>query len=76
LVVKFGVLGTQSFHAIAIKVLKKEGPLTTDELTKKISKYRKFRGETPNRTISAILNRSIHVKYVGNGRYDIIPKTL
>ena len=59
-----------------IKVLKKEGPLTTDELTKKISKYRKFRGETPNRTISAILNRSIHVKYVGNGRYDIIPKTL
>jgi len=71
LVVKFGVLGTQSFHAIAIKVLKKEGPLTTDELTKKISKYRKFRGETPNRTISAI-----HVKYVGNGRYDIIPKTL
>ena len=69
-------MGTSSFHAIAIRILKNSSPLTPDELAKKIAKYREFRGETPNRTVSAILNRSIHVKYVGNGRYAVLKNTL
>ena len=64
-------MGTSSIHAIAVKILTNSGPLTPNELAKKISKYREFRGETPNRTVSAILNRSIHIKNVGNGRYAI-----
>ena len=72
---RISFMGTSSIHAIAIKILKNSNPLTPNELTKKISKYREFRGETPNRTVSAILNRSIHVKYVGNGRYAIIPNS-
>jgi hypothetical protein len=72
---KISFMGTSSIHAIAIRILKNSKPLTPDELAKKISKYREFRGETPNRTVSAILNRSIHVKSAGNGRYTIIPNS-
>ena len=68
---KVGFAGTDSIHAIAVKILKNSAPLTPNELAKKISKHRKFHGATPNRTVSAILNRSKHVKYVGNGLYSI-----
>jgi len=64
-------MGTYSIHSLAIKILKNSTPQTPDELAKKIAKYRKFGGSTPNRTVSAVLNRSIHVKYVGNGRYTV-----
>ena len=68
---KVSYSGTSSIHAIAIKILKKSKPLTPNELAEKILEHRKFGGGTPNRTVSAILNRSIHVKYVGNGRYTV-----
>jgi len=69
-------MGTTSIHAIAVKILEEGKPLTINELVEKISKIREFRGHTPNRTVSAILNRSLHVKYVGDGRYGIIPNAL
>ena len=68
---KVSFSGTQSIHAIAVKILKNSRPLTPNELVEKILKFRTFGGGTPNRTISAILNRSIHIKHVGNGRYTI-----
>jgi hypothetical protein len=69
-------MGTSSIHAITVKILENSGPLTINQLVKEISKIREFRGQTPNRTVSAILNRSLHVKYVGDGRYGIIPNAL
>lgn len=71
--VKVGYVSNLSIHAVAVEILRNREPLTAKEIAKEIAKVRKFEGATPARTVSAILNRSIHVKYVGNRRYTIEP---
>ena len=59
-----------SYHGLAISILKKAGrPLTVLEITEKILRTKKAKGNTPNNTISNALQFSKHAKSLGRGLY-------
>ena len=58
--------------AIILKLLKESNsPMTVKELTKLVLEKKQLSGKTPDRTISAILQRSNRVIKVGKATYTI-----
>ena len=58
--------------AIILKLLKESNsPMTVKELTKLVLEKKRLSGKTPDRTISAILQRSNRVIKVGKAAYTI-----
>ena len=59
-----------SIHAYLLKILEEEGrPMKVGELTKKVLKKRELTSKNPVSTVSAVLQRSIHVEKSGKGSY-------
>lgn len=63
--------------AIILKVLtESDTQMSVKELTKLVLEKKQLSGKTPDRTISAILQRSQRVVKVSNGKYAINKKIL
>ena len=61
--------------AIILKLLKEsDSPMTVKELTKLVLEEKQLSGKTPERTISAVLQRSNRVVKVGKATYAINDK--
>ena len=61
--------------AIILKLLKEsDSPMTVKELTKLVLEEKQLSGKTPERTISAVLQRSHRVVKVGKATYAIDDK--
>jgi len=61
--------------AIILKLLKEsDSPMTVKELTKLVLEEKQLSGKTPERTISAVLQRSYRVVKVGKATYAINDK--
>ena len=59
-----------SIHAYLLKILEdEERPMKVAELTKKVMKKRDITSKNPASTVSAVLQRSRHVKKAGKGNY-------
>ena len=59
-----------SIHAYLLKILEdEERPMKVAELTKKVMKKRDITSKNPVSTVSAVLQRSRHVKKAGKGSY-------
>ena len=61
-----------SIHAHIIRILESEKkPMTVKELTKLIQMQRTISSKRPTSTVSAILQRSEHVKKVGKATFSL-----
>ena len=61
--------------AIILKLLKEsDSPMTVKELTNLVLEEKQLSGKTPERTISAVLQRSYRVVKVGKATYAIDDK--
>jgi len=59
-----------SIHAYILKILEEEKrPMKVAELTKRVQKQREITSKNPASTVSAVLQRSRHVKRAGKGSY-------
>jgi hypothetical protein len=66
-------LWQNSLHKSIIQILEQEGrPMRVNEITKKILEKRRIASNTPQNTISAILQSSAYVKRVERGVYKLI----
>jgi len=64
----FPIPSRTSSHYLAIKVLKKfKRPMTIKEITKEVKKVKKLSGNTPENTISSLLQRSACAKKTNAG---------
>ena len=62
-----------SYHALSIKVLKREGrAMSAEEIFQKISRIKTFRGKTPDATLRSVLFRSPFIENTGRGSYRLI----
>jgi len=61
-----------SAHSKIIEIMSKTNkPMTVEEITKKMNKYYSFSGKTPHKSISSTLQRSIYIKKIERGVYQI-----
>ena len=59
-----------SIHAYVLKILEEEGrPMKVSELAKKVLEKREITSKNQISTVSAVLQRSRHVKKSGKGSY-------
>ena len=61
-----------SIHQIVVNILSKsKKPLSVTEITEKAKQHYSFSGKTPQKSVSAILQRSRYVKKISKGYYQI-----
>lgn len=68
---KHGNTLENSYHGIACRILEKNGAMRFRDLAREILKEKRGQGKTPEKTIYAILNRSIYIKREGYGLYSL-----
>ena len=73
--IRHGTYFGKSLHSLAVKTLRKyDRPMSVSEITEKIQEFRKIKGQTPNNSVSAALQRSKYVvraKGKGKGYYRL-----
>jgi len=64
----------KGIHGLSIKILKNSNrPLSVQEITERLQKFRRVRGKTPQNTVSYSLQTSKHAKRVSWGVYKYKP---
>lgn len=61
-----------SYHYLALSILKKEGKaMTSLELLNEIKKFKKITSKTPDATLRSVLQRSTYIENVARKYYNL-----